>query len=89
MCELVHLMAWMKEVYFIFDINISKLGVFCKVFKDNQCCIVVAKSNKLSPRKKHMAINYHNLKSFAQKKIIWICYIDTREQTAEIFTKPL
>ena len=32
---------------------------------------------------------YHHFQSFIQKKIIRVYYIDTREQTTEISTKPL
>ena len=79
----------MKEAYFIFDIHLPKPEVSCKVFKDNKSCIAVTESNKLSPRTKHITIKYHHLRSFVEKKIIRICYIDTLEQTADIFTKPL
>ena len=44
--------------------------------------------NKFSQRKK-IAIEYHNFRSFLQKKVTQICYIDTAEQTANIFNKPL
>ena len=89
MRESTPFMELMKEVSFIFDIHLPKLEVFCAVFEDNQGCISVAKSNKFSPRTKYIAIKYHHFRSFVQKKIIQICYIDTREQTADIFTKPL
>ena len=68
----------MKEVSFIFDINLPKSEVFCKLFKDNQSWIVVAESNRFSLRKKPITIKYHHLRSFIQKEIIRICYIDTR-----------
>ena len=45
-------MALMKEVYFIFDINLLKPEFFCKVFEVNQSCINVVESNKSSPRTK-------------------------------------
>ena len=89
MREVIPFMSLMKEVYFIFDIRLPKPEVFCKVFKDIQSCIAVADSNKLSPRTKHIAIKYHHFRSFVQKKIIWLCCINTREQAADIFTKPL
>ena len=82
-------MALMKEVSFIFDLHLPKPEVFCKVFEDNKSCIDVAKSNKLSPRTKHIAIKYHRFRSFIQNNIIRICCIDTREQTSDIFTEPL
>ena len=82
-------MELMKEVSFIFDIHIPKTEVFCKVFEENLNCISVAESNKFSPRTKHIAIKHHHFQSFVQNKIIQICCIDTREQTADIFTKSL
>ena len=89
MHEVIHFTELMKEVYFIFDIHLPKPEVFCTVFEENQICIAVVDSNKFSPRTKHIAIKYHHLLGFVQKKIIWICYIDKREQTSEIFTKTL
>ena len=64
-------------IYFWYTYSKSKS--LCKVFKDNQSSIIVAESKKLSPRKKHIAIKYHNSQIFVQKKTILICYIDTRE----------
>ena len=78
-----------KEVSFNFDINLPKTEVICKSFEDNQSFIAVAEYNKFSLRTKHSAIKYHHLQSFLQNKIIQICYIDTREQTANIFTNTL
>ena len=89
MRKFIIFMALMKEVYFIFYIHLTNQEVFLKVFKDNQSCITVADYNKFSPITKNIAIKYHHLLSFVKKKIIWICYIDTREQTVEIFTKTL
>ena len=82
-------MSLTKEVSFIFYIDIPKTEVFCKLFKYNQIFIDVAESKKFSSRTKHIAIKYHHLQIFVQKKIIRICYIDTQEQTTENFTKPL
>ena len=83
----------MKKLSFVFDIHLPKPlpkpEVFCKLLKDNQSYGSVADSNKLSPRTKHIAINYHRSQSFIKKKFIQICYIDTREQTVDIFTKSL
>ena len=78
MREIIPFIAFMKEVYFIFNINISNPEVFCKVFEDNKTCLAVAESYKFSPRTKHITINYINLPSFVKNNMIWICYIDTR-----------
>ena len=89
MREVIPFMELMKEVSFIFNIHLPNPEVFCKAFVDNQICIAVAESNKFSPITKNIAIKYHHFRRFVQKKIIRTCYIDTREQTADIFTKPL
>ena len=89
MRKVITFMALMKEVYFIFDIHIPKPEVFSKVFKDNQSYISVAESNKFSTRTKQIAINYYRFQSFVQNNNTRICYVDTREQTVDIFTKPL
>jgi hypothetical protein len=40
-------------------------------------------------RTKHIAIRYHFLRDHQQKGDIEISYISTKEQLADIFTKPL
>ena len=40
-------------------------------------------------RTKHIAIRYHFLRDHQQKGDIEIAYINTKEQLADIFTKPL
>ena len=89
MRDIIIFMGLMKELSFIFYIILPKTEVFCKVLKDNQICISVAESNKLSLRTKYFDIKYHCLRRFVQKKIILVGCIDTREQTADILTKPL
>ena len=52
-------MELMKDVYFIYDINLPKPELFCKVFEDNQGCIAATNSNIFLPRIKHIDIKYH------------------------------
>ena len=78
MRELIPVMALMEEVSFILHIHLRNPEVFSKVLEDNQSCISVVESNKLSPRTEHIAIKYHHFKIFVQKKIIRIFYIDTQ-----------
>ena len=59
------------------------------IYLKHSSCVVVVESNRISLRIKHIAIKYHHLQLFAQKKIILICLIDMREQTDYISTKPL
>ena len=46
MCDVIHFMALMKELSSIFDINLPKPEVFCKIFEDNQICIAVKESTR-------------------------------------------
>ena len=78
-----HFMVFIKEISFIFDIYLPNPEVFWKVFKDNQNWIAFAESIFFTKNKK-ISIKSHHIQSFAQKKIIRICYIDTIEQTYAI-----
>ena len=89
MHDVLTFMKLLKEALFIFDINLPKPEVFSKVFEDNHSWIVVSQSNKFSPRTKKIGIKYNHFIIFIKKRLIRMCYIDTTEQTAEIFTKPL
>eukprot|EP00978_Attheya_sp_CCMP212_P014686 scaffold37545_cov64-Attheya_sp.AAC.1 len=91
MREVIPFMNLLKELSVIFDIYLPEPEVHCKVFEDNNSCIAVAESTKFSPRTKHIAIKYHHFRSFVSgpQKCLKILPIDTREQTADIFTKPL
>ena len=71
----------LKEVFFVFNIHLPKIDVFCKVFKDNKRCIALVQSSKLSYQKHYIAIKYRHLGSFIQNNLICILYIDTTEQT--------
>ena len=63
--------------------------VRCKVFEDNVGAIELAKAPKLRPRTKHIAIQYHHFRSHVAKKLINIQHVSTKEQVADIATKPL
>ena len=60
-----------------------------KTFEDNMSCISLATSHKTRPRTKHLCIKLHNLPSYVVNTIISIEYIPTKDQIAEIFTKPV
>ena len=87
--EVLPLMELMKELNVVLKINISKPEFFCEVFEDNRSAIAVAESKKYTPRTKHIALKYHHFRRYVHDKTIRIKSIDTKEQTADIFTKPL
>ena len=67
--------------------NISK--IYYTVFEDNKGCIELAIAPRMRPRTKHIALKYHHFRRYVTDKLIDILPIDTKEQLADIFTKPL
>ncbi len=89
MREVIPFIYLLKELSFIFELHLPEAKVHCKVFEDNRSCISITSGQKFSPRTKHIAIKYHHFSEFVRRKVIQVFPIDTKEQTADIFTKPL
>ena len=56
---------------------------------DNQGAIDFAKNAQFSQRTKHIDIKYHFIRDHIENRTIKLEYIPTRENIADIFTKPL
>ena len=87
--EVIPMMVLLNEIKTVFPTVITAPKVHCKVWEDNSGCISLAKEGRFSPRTKHIAIKYHHFRSKVVDGSISIHAIDTKEQTADIFTKPL
>jgi hypothetical protein len=59
------------------------------IFEDNQGCVELANAPKLRPRTKHIGLKYCHFHSHVACGDIKILWIDTNNQLADIFTKPL
>jgi hypothetical protein len=68
--EYIALSQAMREL--IPFIHLPRPEVYCKVFEDNESCIKMTKSEKYTPRTKHIALKYHHFRSFVDKNIIRI-----------------
>lgn len=68
-----------------------KFTTLSKIFEDNNGALALAKSPTLTPRSKHFATKYHFFKSHIKENggVLDIQRIDTKDQAADIFTKPL
>ena len=86
--EVIPAMNLMRDLNVIFPVNLVKPG-FCLIHEDNQSCIATENLKKMTPQTKHIALKYHQFKYFVVRKLIHMEYIDTKEQVADIFTKPL
>jgi hypothetical protein len=65
--------------------KLSKVPLLC----DNESAIRMANNSVEHSRTKHIHIQYHFLRDHQQKGDIEIAYVNTHNQLADIFTKPL
>jgi hypothetical protein len=70
-------------------IAITTPDIRCKVFEDNQAALQLAREPKLRPRTKHLAVRLHHFREHVRRKVINIVHVGTKDQIADIFTKPL
>ena len=87
--EVLPLINLLKEINAVFPLNLREHKFHYNEFEDNNSCIPLATAQKFSPRTKHIALKYHHFRSFAKDKTLGKLSIDTTEQIADIFTKPL
>ena len=80
--ELIWLSRLMKDlVRFKFDIPV--------MYVDNQSAIRIRKNPEFHKRTKHIDVRYHFLRQYYEQENFDLQYINTNEQVADIFTKPL
>ena len=90
MRDLLPLRRQFKELMGTLDLGPTKTSAFkSTVFEDNNACISMASTPKMSPRTKHVAIKYHFFKLHIDGDEISIKKIDTTVQKADMFTKGL
>ena len=89
MRDVIPLMELLRELNTNMKIPIQKPKVKCSVFEDNNGAIELAKAPKIRPRTKHIGIKYHHFRKHVADGNIDILPIDTLEQIADTFTKPL
>jgi hypothetical protein len=59
------------------------------IFEDNKGCVDLASAPKLCPRTKHIALKYRHFRTHVANGLIRIQWIGSKNQLADIFTKPL
>jgi hypothetical protein len=78
-------LLWMRQTLRDYGYKLTKVLLIC----DNESAIHMADNPVEHNRTKHIAIRYHFLRDHQQKGDIEIAYVNTIEQLADIFTKPL
>jgi hypothetical protein len=77
---------WMKQT--LTDIQVEydePIPIYC----DNTSAINISKNPVMHSKMKHIPIKYHFLREQVAEKNIRVEYVGTKEQVADIFTKPL
>jgi hypothetical protein len=75
----------MRQTLRDYGFKLSKVPLLC----DNESAIRVADNLVEHSRTNHIDIQYHFMRDQQQKGDIEIAYVSTKEQLADIFTKPL
>jgi hypothetical protein len=78
-------LLWMRQTLQDYGYKLTKVPLLC----DNESAIRMADNPVEHSRTKHIVIRYHFLRDHQQKGDIEIAYISTKDQLADIFTKPL
>ena len=89
MRELLPLRELLIELSTVLKLSASSITTKCTVFEDNEGAKELANTAKYRPRTKHIAVKYHHFRSYVQKDLVPINSIDTKDQLADTFTKPL
>lgn len=78
--------VWLRKLLAeLFGKSLNPTVMYC----DNQSCIKLSINPVFHNRLKHIKIPYHYIRDMVDRKVIKLIYINTNEQTADIFTKPL
>lgn len=79
-------LLWLRQL--LFDMGGALSGP-TTILEDNQGCIKMVESNRLSSRTKHIDISHHFLRDLQEEKVINMIYCPTEQMTADLLTKPL
>ena len=77
---------WMKKTLQDMKVSIDEpISIKC----DNKSAISISKNYVLHSKTKHIPIKYHFLREKVAQKVVKLEYVPKKEQTIDIFTKPL
>ena len=77
---------WIKR--FLKELDLDD-GHPLEIQVDNNACKQIANNRMLSERTKGLDIRYFAIREYIQKKHLAVTRVDTKDNTADIFTKPL
>ena len=91
MRDLLPMQDMLKDVAQELKLDIKDVpNIKSMIFKDNNGCIGLALSPRITPRTKHIAVKYHWFcEHIGSEQGIMLTHVETTEQKADIFTKGL
>jgi hypothetical protein len=78
-------LLWMNQTLRDFGCEFKRIPLLC----DNESAIKLANNPMQHSRTKHIDIRHHFLRDHEAKGDIELCHVNTKNQLADIFTKPL
>ena len=81
-CEAVLLRKLLSDS---FDLQLDDTCIHC----DNQSCVKFLKNPVFHEKSKHIQIKYHYIRDMVQWGAVKLRYVVTKEQIADVLTKPL
>ena len=78
--------TWIKQLLEGMHMKISEPVI---IYCDNTSAINISKNPVMHSKTKHISIKYHYLREQVQEKEVILEYVQSKEQLADIFTKPL
>jgi hypothetical protein len=86
LCMAVHEAVWLRKLLAdLFGHEIDSTIIHC----NNHSCVKLFENHVFHDKSKHIEIKYHYIKYMVQRKAVHVQYFSTREQVADVFTKPL
>jgi hypothetical protein len=76
----------MKQMLKDFGVNFDELVV---IYCDNTSTVNMSKNPVMHSKTKHISIKYHMIREKVAKKEVRLEHVSTKEEIANIFTKPL
>lgn len=76
---------WLKNMFCQLGVTINCVSIFV----DNQSAIKLANNPEFHKRTKHIEVRYHFTREVFERGDIDLIYINSKDQLADLFTKPL
>ena len=78
-------LLWMKKLLHDYGITQDTICVFC----NNTSATNLSKNPVQHSKSKHIMIQYHFIRDLVEENTVYLEFINTNNQKADIFTKPL